>query len=157
MDYSQITEQLYVGTTPGRGDYEVLRRLGIDLIINMQVLRGRPPRTGNPNVRYLHLPTFDTPLLPIPTEALMRGTRAALEAIRCGGKIYAHCARGRHRSVAMAAAILIAGGMSPSEAMELIKQRRASADPEARHIRPRILKFARQWSEQREVNRGAAV
>jgi hypothetical protein len=37
---------------------------------------------------------------------------AALETIRQGGKVYAHCQRGRHRGVAMGAAILIALGYS---------------------------------------------
>jgi hypothetical protein len=47
----------------------------------------------------------------------------------------------------MAAAILIAQGRSPEEAMDLLKAQRAAADPDARHIRPRILEFARRWSE----------
>lgn len=156
MDYSQITDELYIGTTPGRGDYEVLRRLGIELVINMLVLGGRPPDGAQHALGYMRLPTFDIPFLPIPTAALMRGTRAALDVIRSGGKVYAHCSRGRHRSVAMAAAILIARGLSPEEAMALIKGRRAAADPEARHIRPRILEFARCWSDQRRQDGGSA-
>jgi len=155
MDYSQITEQLYIGTTPKRGDYDLLQGLGVGLIINMRVLRGSPPRSSNHDIRYLRLPTFDSPLLPIPVEALMGGTRLALEVMRGGGKIYAHCSRGRHRSVAMAAAILIAQGTPPAEAMELIKRRRRAADPEAAHIRPRILEFARQWSDQARLDRAS--
>ena len=51
----------------------------------------------------------------------MRGVNAALDVIHHGGKVYVHCAHGRHRSVAMGAAILIAQGMPATEAMELIK------------------------------------
>jgi protein-tyrosine phosphatase len=65
--------------------------------------------------------------------------------MKSGGKVYIHCARGRHRSVAMAASILIARGWTPEQAMELIKERRRIADPRASHIRPRILQFARRW------------
>jgi protein tyrosine phosphatase (PTP) superfamily phosphohydrolase (DUF442 family) len=154
MDYSQITDQLYIGRTPSQADYDRLQDLGVKLILNMRFLRGGPPRGTDHGMTYVRLPTFDTPLLPIPVESLVRGTRLALEVMRSGGKIYAHCSRGRHRSVAMAAAILIAQGMPPSEAMQLIKRKRAAADPGARHIRPRILQFARQWSEQ-EAARGA--
>jgi len=147
MDFSQITDQLYVGTTPRRGDYEMLRGLGIQLVINMRFLRGRAPADGKPTMRYMRLRTADNPMLPIPTEVLMRGTRAALEVIRRGGKVYVHCSRGRHRSVAMAAAILIAQGRSPEKAMELLKTQRAAADPDARHIQPRIIEFAQRWRE----------
>ena len=82
----------------------------------------------------------------------MRGTRAALETIRDGGKVYAHCAYGRHRGVAMGACILIAQGHDPQAAMELIVKRRSVANPFAYYIRPRILKFAREW-----VGRGGVL
>ena len=59
--------------------------------------------------------------------------------------MYSHCAYGRHRSVAMGACILIAQGYDPYSAMELIKQKRPVADPYAFYIRPRIMKFARQF------------
>lgn len=147
MDFSQITDELYIGTTPRRGDYEMLRALGVQLVINMRFLRGRAPADGKPGMRYMRLRTADNPLLPIPTEVFMRGTRAALDVMRGGGNVYIHCSRGRHRSVAMAAAILIAQGRSPQEAMDLLKAQRTAADPDASHIQSRILEFARRWSE----------
>jgi dual specificity MAP kinase phosphatase len=81
--------------------------------------------------------------MPIPK--LMVGARAALEMIRAGGKVYVHCAYGRHRGVAMGSCVLIAQGYDPESAMKLIAERRSVADPYAYHIRPRILKFAREW------------
>ena len=85
-------------------------------------------------------------------EALLSGAQAALTVLREGGKVYVHCSRGRHRSIAMAAAILIASGLSPSKAMSLIKRRRAAADPQAAHILPRILAFARAWTDGQSVD-----
>jgi protein tyrosine phosphatase (PTP) superfamily phosphohydrolase (DUF442 family) len=149
MDYSQITDQLYIGTTPRARDYELLRGLGIRLVINMRFLRGRRPADGSPEMDYLRLRTADNRWFPIPMDALMRGTRAALEVMKSGGKVYVHCSRGRHRSVAMAAAILIAQGQSSAQAMDLLKRRRAVADPGASHIRPRILEFGRRWAEEK--------
>jgi dual specificity MAP kinase phosphatase len=145
MNYSQITDDLFIGTTPPGASYDELRKLGVRLVINMRLWHGRPPGDGNPPIRYLRLHTFDSPLLPIPMEALMRGARTALEVIQRGGKVYTHCSRGRHRGVAMAAAILIAQGWSPEDAMKLIKARRAEADPEAFYIRRRIRLFAEKW------------
>ena len=147
MDYSEITKQLYIGTTPGRLDYEVLRGMGVRLVINMRFLRGEHPPAGIPTIHYLRFRTIDHPLFPIPIEALLRGARAGLTVLHEGGKVYVHCSRGRHRSIAMAAAILIAGGLSPAEAIGTIRLRRAAADPEAAHIRPRILAFAEAWAE----------
>jgi dual specificity MAP kinase phosphatase len=150
MDYSQINDALFIGTTPSRADYDLLRKLGVQLVINMRFLRGHGPARGQPAVEYLRLRTFDNPLLPIPTAALMRGTRRALGVIGRGGKVYVHCSRGRHRSVAMAAAILIAQGMKPEHAMQLLKKKRAVADPGAAHIQARILDFARCWKTRAE-------
>ena len=147
MNFSRISEDLYVGTTPGRAHYEELRKLGIRLVINMRLWHGQPPGAGNPPMRFLRLRTFDSPLLPIPMQALMRGARAALEVIEQGGKVYVHCSRGRHRGVTMAAAILIAQGWSAEDAMARIKSLRAEADPGAFYIRRRIMLFADRWKK----------
>jgi len=45
----------------------------------------------------------------------------------------------------MAAAILIGQGCSADEAMELISERRAVADPRASHIERQIRKFEAHW------------
>ena len=147
MDYSQITDDLFIGTTPGLHDFDLLRGLGVRLVINMRFRRGPLPDSTEPRLSYLWLRTFDNPFMPIPISALARGAHAALDAMRQHEKVYAHCAYGRHRSVAMAASILIAQGQTPAAAMTLIKERRAVADPDAFYIRGRILSFARHWSE----------
>jgi protein tyrosine phosphatase (PTP) superfamily phosphohydrolase (DUF442 family) len=145
MDFSRITDDLLIGTTPRRADFERLGAMGVRLVINMRFWPGSLPKGTHPGMQYLRLRTFDSPLILIPTEALVRGARAALRVIREGGQVYTHCSRGRHRSVAMAAAILIAQGHGPEEAMALIKQKRPDADPGAAHIRSRILKFEQTW------------
>lgn len=146
MNFSSITHDLFIGTTPSAEDYNHLRGLGVRLVINMRV-EFRPRRDPHPTpLSLLWLPTFDSPLVPIPLKALHRGAQAALEVIRAGGRVYAHCAGGVHRGVTMGAAILIAQGMSPLSAMDLIKEKRPQADPFAFYIRPRILKFANQWN-----------
>jgi protein tyrosine phosphatase (PTP) superfamily phosphohydrolase (DUF442 family) len=147
MDFSLITEDLFIGTTPAVRDYDTLRELGVRLVINMRVEHRPRPDPHDPPLSFLWLPTFDSPFLPIPIKKLVRGAQAALQTIREGGRVYAHCAGGRHRGVAMGAAVLIAQGHDPQRAMRLIAQRRSFADPFAFYIRPRILKFARRWAE----------
>ena len=146
MNFSQITNDLFIGTTPRRKDYDALRDLGVRLVINMRFTRGPKPHFRDLHIQYLWLRTFDNPLIPIPMRAFTRGVNAALDVIHNGGKVYVHCAHGRHRSVAMGAAILIAQGMPAHDAMALIKKRRSSADPNLFYIRRRILFFAHRWA-----------
>ena len=147
MNYSQITDNLLIGTTPRARDYAQLHQLGVKLVINMRI--GIPPRGDphNPPMRSLWLPTIDSPLIPIPMHFLQTGVRAALKVIEEGGSVYTHCSRGRHRGVAMGACILIAQGMSAEQALQLIKQQRPVSDPQAWYIRDRIMKFAREWDK----------
>lgn len=145
MDYSKITEELLVGTTPAVSDYDLLREMGVGLIINMRIERRPFPDLNDPPLNFLWLPTIDWPLFPIPIFMLKRGARLALETIQSGRKVLTHCAGGRHRGVAMGAAVLIALGYDPEEAMKLIASRRKVADPQAFYIRSRILRFALQW------------
>lgn len=136
---------MFIGDTPHMDDYDCLRDLGVRLVINMRFEKRPASDRHHPPLHFLWLPTVDSPGLVIPIRFLMRGVCAALETIRSGGKVYAHCARGRHRGVAMGAAILIALGYDPDQAMQLIKLRRPNADPDLFYIRSRILRFARQY------------
>ncbi len=76
MNFSQITDDLFIGTTPRRKDYDVLRALGVRLVINMRFTRGPKPRFRDLQIQYLWLRTFDNPLIPIPFRAFMRGVDA---------------------------------------------------------------------------------
>ncbi len=146
MDYSQITDTLFIGTTPCPEDYPALYRLGIRLVINMRFERRPHPDPHTPPMRLLWLPSVDSPLVPISISKLKRGVREALRTLESGGKVYVHCAKGRHRGPAMAAAILIAQGYTPEHAMQVIEQRRLIASPRAWYIRSRIHRFAKSWN-----------
>jgi protein-tyrosine phosphatase len=148
MDFSQITNDLFIGTMPTATDYDSLRDLGVRLVINMRFMRGPHPDLHPEALNFLWLRTIDSPIILIPIQKLVQGTQAALETIRSGGKVYSHCAKGRHRSVAMGAAILIAQGHTPETAIQLIKKQRPIADPGMFYIRSRILRFARQWQKE---------
>jgi protein tyrosine phosphatase (PTP) superfamily phosphohydrolase (DUF442 family) len=145
MNYSKITDYLYIGTAPKSDDYAALHELGVSLVINMVILS--PPRRDphSPPVRSLWLPTIDSPLFPIPIPALRKGTVEALNVIKSGGIVFAHCAKGRHRGPAMGACIMIAQGMSAEQSIALIKQQRPVADLHIWYIRRRIEKFAEIW------------
>ncbi len=147
MDFSQITDQLYIGRTPFAEDFDTLRDLGVHLVINMRFER-RPIRDRhNPALLALWLPTFDSPLIRIPVQALLRGVQAAQLVLSAGGIVYTHCAGGAHRGVAMGAAILISQGYTAAGAMALIKERRPGADPYIWYIRRQIERFEEAWNK----------
>lgn len=145
MNFSKITNDLFIGTTPLTEDYRRLYDLGVKLVINMRYLVGPHENPFDLPIDLLWLRTIDSPLFPIPIRKLLYGASKALEVIRSGGKVYTHCEHGRHRGAAMGAAVLIAQGHSPETAIQLIKQFRPISDPQVFYIRNRILRFAYQW------------
>ena len=144
MDISQITDYLYIAAHPKAEDADAIRGLNVSLILNMIFFR--PAEVyKQPPFRMLTLRTFDSIFLPIPMGKLIRGVEAALPVIQSGNSVLVYCREGRHRSVAMAATILVADGYSADEAMQLIKSQRGKADPYAWHIQRRIHKFEGIW------------
>jgi hypothetical protein len=147
MNFSHITPNLIVGGMPGRGDYAQLHEMGVQLVLNMRLWERLPAGEPEPPMPVILLHTVDSPFTPIPLSALEKGVRAALPIIEAGGRVYAHCAYGRHRGVAMGSAILIAQGYTAKDAMRLIKEKRPIADPDAFYIRWRIEAFERKWAD----------
>jgi hypothetical protein len=146
MDCSPITNSLFLGTTPKKEDYSRLRELGITRVINMRIEKRPYPDLYHEPIQTIHFRTFDHPYFPIPIYVLEKGVRAAIDEIARGGKVFVHCYGGRHRSVAMAASILIAQGYTPEAAMSLLKEKHDKADPDIWYIKSRILKFAKRWA-----------
>ena len=147
LSISQITEYLYISAFPHSKHVDVVVDSGIRLILSMHWQRPNK-NLGKPPVHLLWLPTFDNPLVRIPIKTLNKGVRAALPVIHDGNAILSHCKAGMHRSVAMAACVLIGMGYSADDAMQIIKEKRAVADPYAGYIQQRIRKFESQWTGQ---------
>jgi protein-tyrosine phosphatase len=140
LDISEITSYLFISSFPRRENVKLLREMGVRLILSMFLIR--PDRIlGEPPLKLLWLPVFDSPFIPIPMGIFRLGVNAALPVIDSGGKVLVHCRWGIHRSVAMACCILIGKGFTTSEAVALVKKKRIVADPEAGYILARIKKF----------------
>jgi protein tyrosine phosphatase (PTP) superfamily phosphohydrolase (DUF442 family) len=145
MNYSKITDFLYIGTTPRSDDYPLLRTLGVGLVINMRFERRPYPDLHDPPMPVLWLPSVDSPFFPISIKKLHEGVEAALETMQRGMAVYTHCHHGVHRAVAIGTSILIALGHPPEEAMQMIKEHRKVANPGTWYIRRRIDRFAASW------------
>ena len=146
MDISPITNDLYISAKPDAARADELHGLNIGLIIDMRGDHRPKPVFMQPPFTMLWLPTFDLFFTPIRMETLEQGVRAALATIAQGRRVLVHCQHGRHRSVAMAAAILIGQGYTAKDAMRLIRQKRRVADPNIWHIRRRIEMFEPYWA-----------
>ncbi len=145
-DISRITDFLFISAFPGERHAEDLLARNVRLILSMHWIP--PGRTlRRPPLRVLWLPTIDSPLTPMPMWMLRRGVDEALPVIHAGHAVLAHCKAGVHRSVAMAASVLIAMGYSAEEAMAMIVDRRPVADPYVPYIRKRIQKFEAYWQK----------
>jgi protein tyrosine phosphatase (PTP) superfamily phosphohydrolase (DUF442 family) len=145
VDISSITHYLWVGAQPKAEDADALRQLGVRLVISMRGEVRPPSEFSRPPLSVLWLRTFDYFFTPIPMNKLMRGVQAALPVIQEGGQVLTHCKQGRHRGVAMGAAILIAMGHTAEEAMSIICRQRESAHPQVWYVRRQILKFEKHW------------
>ncbi len=151
MDISAITDYLFVGAEPVAGEVKQLAAQHIQLIISMRG-EARPPTVfGQEPLRLLWLPSYDTFLTPIAMGKLMQGVEAAREVVEKGGRVLVYCQRGRHRSIVMAAAILIAAGHTGEQAIALLRRQRITADPNLWYVRRQIFKFEKMW-QAREAN-----
>jgi protein tyrosine phosphatase (PTP) superfamily phosphohydrolase (DUF442 family) len=131
FEYSQINDNLYIGTTPKSSkDYKKLKDLGVKLVINMRVEHA----DLNTYIKTLWVPTFDSKFLPIRYRHIKRSVKKANKVIRNNGKVYVYCRAGRHRSLIMCSSILISQGLGAEEAISLIKSKRPKVDPEPKHI-----------------------
>lgn len=151
-DISRVRDGLYVASLPRRQDAPLIQSLGVHLILSL-TLQPPPSRYHHAPFRVLRLPWPDSPLLPMPLRLLARGVTAALSEMDAQRGVLVHCRMGVHRSVALAACILIAQGATPRDAMGLVKEARPLADPYAWYVAPRIDLFALYWASHKPLAR----
>jgi hypothetical protein len=144
LDISRITEYLYIAANPGEKDVPAIQELNAGLVISM-IHKTPLDVFANPPFAVRVFRTHDSFLRPIPVDVLKQGVEAALPVIANGQSVVIFCRQGRHRSVAMAACILIGMGRTASEAMRLIKEKRRQADPYIWYIQRRIRMFEKVW------------
>ncbi len=154
-DISEITDSLLVGAEPRAEDSSEIVRRNVRLIISMIGTSHPPQCFGEEPLACLWLPSFDTFLTPIAASKLLQGVEAANRTIANGGRVLVYCQKGRHRSIIMAAAILIANGFSADEAIKLLRSRRQVADPQTWYIRRQIVKFEALWKARQSGTHGA--
>ena len=116
--YSAVTPQLWVGPQYRRWGKSVLERRGVTAGVNLRI-EFDDAEHGLALADYCHLPTVDDDALT--ADHFERGVAFIREQVMRGGTVYIHCKAGVGRAPTMAAAYLIAEGMSADEAIALIK------------------------------------
>ena len=145
IDISKVTDTLYVGSKISKDYVEEVKVLNFNLIISM-IGQIPPDEIYNlPPFKTLWIRAYDTFFTPISTQKLLMGVEAALPVIQNKGKILVFCLLGRHRSIIMAAAILIGTGLTAEQASELLIASRKVADPHVWYVRWQIKKFEKFW------------
>jgi predicted protein tyrosine phosphatase len=123
---SEITPQLHVGGQYRRRGWPRLARRGITAVVNMRA-EFDDKVAGIAPARYLYLPTPDDRAPSI--EQLREGVTFIRDEIERGSGIYVHCGAGVGRAATMAAAYLVATGLSPEDAWARICQVRPFIHP----------------------------
>lgn len=146
-DISKITNYLYVGSRIRKEHSDELKGLNFDLIISMIGQICPDEIYTLPPFKTLWIKTYDTFFTPISIKKMLLGVKAALPIIQNKGKVLVFCMQGRHRSIAMAAAILISMGHTSEEAVTLLTTARKVADPKLWYIGIQIKAFERYWKK----------
>jgi len=131
LDYSKVNANLFVGKTPHGQDYAHLKRLGVKLVINMRVEWPKNLTHTSTLIKEVWVPSIDSRYVPINKAKLLATAQHAASVIRDNGKVYVFCRRGRHRSVVMAATIMLILGASKKDVLTTLKDKRPVFDPRA--------------------------
>src|SRR5947209_8876906 len=133
LNMSWITDQLAVGGRVRPEDIHALARTGItDVVDTRAEYRDDAQAMAKEHIGLLHLPTPDT--YPLTVEQLRQGAAWVQERIRQGGRVLIHCEHGVGRSVLLASAVLVYGGMKAQEALRLVQEKRWQAAPNHKQV-----------------------
>ena len=136
LQYSRVTDTLFVGPQFRRNGKTALVRAGITHIVNMRSEFDDAEHgltIGNDSqVHYCYLPTVDDD--PIAESHIVRGIEFIDNAIGRDGKVYIHCSAGVGRAPSMAAAYLVSKGLRVEDALGKIRRVRPFIRPTPRQI-----------------------
>jgi len=133
LNMSWITHQLAVGGRVRPEDIHALARTGITAVVDTRAEYSDDAQAmAKEHIGLLHLPTPDT--YPLTVEQLRQGAAWVQERIKQGGRVLIHCEHGVGRSVLLACAVLVYGGMKAQDALNLVQSKRWQAAPNQRQV-----------------------
>lgn len=146
LDYSQITENLYIGAWPTKYNVEKIKSLGVSLIIST-ILERTDKELNEPPLTLVRTHATDLgSRLIFPTSQILKGVEPAVAALQEGKGVMVFCKAGKHRSATMTACVLVGMGHTADEAIQIVEQGRQQAEFKPAHI-ARIKSFEEVWKE----------
>jgi protein tyrosine phosphatase (PTP) superfamily phosphohydrolase (DUF442 family) len=128
LNMSWITPSLAVGGRIRPEDIPAVAHVGITHVVDTRSERSDDAQAlAKEHIQLLYLPTRDTK--PLTIGQMKEGARWVSERMKQGGRVLIHCEHGVGRSALLATAVLVYDGMSASDALHLIQQRRWQAAP----------------------------
>ena len=133
LNMSWITDHLAVGGRVRPEDIHALARVGITHVVDTRSeYHDDAQAMAKEHIELLYLPTPDT--YPLTVEQLLQGAAWVHERIEEGGRVLIHCEHGVGRSVLLACAVLVYGGMKAQDALNLVQEKRWQAAPNQRQV-----------------------
>jgi len=146
LDYSQISEDLFIAAWPTKYHREKIISLDVTLVV-ATIMESIDKELGEPPLALVHTRAMDLgPRLIYPTNQLLKGVEPAVSTIHNGGKVVVFCKAGMHRSATMTACILVGLGHPTDEAIKIVEAGRDKAEIKETH-RKTIQNFEQTWKE----------
>lgn len=144
LNLSRITDQLVVGGSIPVRAYPGLKAMGVTAVIDLrEEAKDDEVALANLGIELLYLPATDR--YAASQDQLTAGVEWAMERLKAGGQVYAHCKHGVGRGPLMGLAILVAQGQTGSAALRLMRSKRWQAAPNDRQLGA-LLDFERAWT-----------
>jgi protein tyrosine phosphatase (PTP) superfamily phosphohydrolase (DUF442 family) len=144
LNLSRITDQLVVGGSVPPRAYPRLKAMGVTAVIDLrEEAKDDEAALNKLGIELLYLPATDR--YAASQDQLRHGVEWAMERIKAGGQVYAHCKHGVGRGPLMGLAILVAQGQTASAALKLLRAKRWQAAPNDRQLAA-LLDFERTWT-----------
>jgi protein tyrosine phosphatase (PTP) superfamily phosphohydrolase (DUF442 family) len=144
LNLSRITDTLVVGGAIPPRAYGRLKAMGVTAVIDLrEEAKDDEAALNRLGIELLYLPATDR--YAASHDQMATGVAWALERIKSGGQVYAHCKHGVGRGPLMGLAILVAQGQTSSSALRLLRSKRWQAAPNDRQLAA-LLDFEQKWT-----------
>ena len=144
LNLTRITDDLVVGGAIPARSYRRLKELGVTAVIDLrEEARDDEAALQALGIELLYLPATDR--YAASQDQMRQGVEWALARLGQGGQVYAHCKHGVGRGPLMGLAIMVARGMTASEALRCMRSQRWQAAPNDRQLAA-LVQFERDWT-----------
>lgn len=127
-DVSWVSDDLAIGGRILPGEWPVLRKAGVDAVLDCRLEACDPVAVLDElGIAFLHLPTVDSGNFTPPQVA--EGVAWVEKQWAEGRRVLVHCQAGKGRSVLIGSAALTRRGMTPDDALALVRTRRPIITP----------------------------